>query len=535
MKLSILIPTRNRSRYLAKLLSSVVTVSGDFEFVICDNASVDQTAKVCEHYAKKINIRYQYFPVLVSAVENIIRGLASVHGDHVWIMGDDDFINPEFLREYLVSQVGCCVVIPLPADKYLQVRANCAELDRSAAPLLPKVRFELASAGVVFEQLGTWITYLGAFIYDRQELIAGLLRHHAPEKINDLSFAYINIDIIGEVPSIQIVYGAIVYRGENSGGYSMFATWVSRFLGLMEYAKTKNIPEDVIERVKVKHEQRFLPAMAVSRHLGRAFCKECRFATLWSSPLSLNAKISLWGIAFVTCVLRVDLSLIRASAVRLRQLVTSDGLLGALGLLFALFFSVGRALGLRLVGLRLASIGADYRIKGSRHIRIEKSSSFGRRLWLEAIANHRRSIYSPKISIGSGVSFNDDVHIASVNSVSIGNDCLLGSRIIVTDHNYGSYGVVHESDPLSPPSERALVAVPVQIGARTWIGDGVVILPGTIVGGGSVIGANSVVKGIFPENSLIVGSPAKIIKRYSFLAGKWMACPFFEDLIWDDQ
>jgi lipopolysaccharide O-acetyltransferase len=233
--------------------------------------------------------------------------------------------------------------------------------------------------------------------------------------------------------------------------------------------------------------------------------------------------------------MRVDLSLMWASAIRLRQLLASDGLLGAVSLTFKHLSAVGRAFSLRLAGLRLASIGVEFRIKGRRHIRIGKSSSFGRRVWLEAIANHRRSIYSPKISIGSGVSFNDDVHVAAASAVSIGDDCLLGSRIIVTDHNHGSYSPVHESDPLSPPSERALVATPVHIGARTWIGDGVVILPGTIIGSGSVIGANSVVRGHFPENSVIVGSPAKMVKRYSFLTATWMASAGFQDLKWDDQ
>ena len=54
---------------------------------------------------------------------------------------------------------------------------------------------------------------------------------------------------------------------------------------------------------------------------------------------------------------------------------------------------------------------------------------------------------------------------------------------------------------------------PVRIGDDCFIGTGSIILKGTILGNNCVVGAGSVVHGEFPDNCVIAGNPAKIIKR----------------------
>ena len=68
---------------------------------------------------------------------------------------------------------------------------------------------------------------------------------------------------------------------------------------------------------------------------------------------------------------------------------------------------------------------------------------------------------------------------------------------------------------------------PVVIGDGSWIGAGSVILPGARIGKHVAIGANSVVNGIIPDYSVAVGSPAKVIKQYSELAG-WLPANEFK-------
>jgi acetyltransferase-like isoleucine patch superfamily enzyme len=53
----------------------------------------------------------------------------------------------------------------------------------------------------------------------------------------------------------------------------------------------------------------------------------------------------------------------------------------------------------------------------------------------------------------------------------------------------------------------------IKIGNNCWIGAGAVFLDGAVVGNGCVVGANAVVTKKFPDNSIIIGIPAKLYKR----------------------
>jgi acetyltransferase-like isoleucine patch superfamily enzyme len=58
-------------------------------------------------------------------------------------------------------------------------------------------------------------------------------------------------------------------------------------------------------------------------------------------------------------------------------------------------------------------------------------------------------------------------------------------------------------------------------GKNCFIGYGSVIQAGTILGKQCIVGANSVVRGIFPDYSVIVGAPARIVKRYDTKSKEW--------------
>jgi acetyltransferase-like isoleucine patch superfamily enzyme len=55
----------------------------------------------------------------------------------------------------------------------------------------------------------------------------------------------------------------------------------------------------------------------------------------------------------------------------------------------------------------------------------------------------------------------------------------------------------------------------IKIGNNVFIGNNCTILPNTVVGDNCIIGAGSVVRGRFPENSVIVGNPAKVVLSMS--------------------
>lgn len=127
------------------------------------------------------------------------------------------------------------------------------------------------------------------------------------------------------------------------------------------------------------------------------------------------------------------------------------------------------------------------------------------------------------ITIGDDVQINDNVHIAASESVTIGNNVLIASKVFITDISHGSYGAndVHDN-PNSDPVKRTLTTNPVKIGDNVWIGEFVSVLPGVSIGNGSVIGTMSVVNKSIPPYSIAVGSPAKVVKKFDFETNKWI-------------
>lgn len=117
-----------------------------------------------------------------------------------------------------------------------------------------------------------------------------------------------------------------------------------------------------------------------------------------------------------------------------------------------------------------------------------------------------------KLKIGENCKIGDNVHIVASENVTIGDGCLMASNIFISDTNHGS-----ENDaPTIPPDERELTSCPVTIGKNVWVGEGVCILPGARIGDGCIIGAHSIVKGDIPSFTVVVGAPAKVVKKYNF-------------------
>lgn len=167
------------------------------------------------------------------------------------------------------------------------------------------------------------------------------------------------------------------------------------------------------------------------------------------------------------------------------------------------------------------SVGRYSRLRGVRNVTIGNDFHAGDSLWLEAVTRYERQFFSPRIVIGTSVRISHWVHIAATNYVEIGDHCLLGSKVIVTDHGHGQYTNKHSS-PLEPPAERFLDDDRrVIIGRNVWLGDGVVVMPDVMIGEGSVVGANSVVTCNIPSFSIAVGVPAVVIKTYDFTVKEW--------------
>lgn len=115
------------------------------------------------------------------------------------------------------------------------------------------------------------------------------------------------------------------------------------------------------------------------------------------------------------------------------------------------------------------------------------------------------------ISIGDNCGIGPYSQITGIKKISIGNGVLTGSHIFITDNSHGEFKY---EQLIQRPNLRPLVSKgEVIIGNNVWIGAKATILPGVHIGDGAIIGANAVVTHDVPAYSIVVGSPAKIIKQ----------------------
>ena len=167
---------------------------------------------------------------------------------------------------------------------------------------------------------------------------------------------------------------------------------------------------------------------------------------------------------------------------------------------------------------RLIRLPVD--IRGEKYIIWGRGFTSGRNCRFEAMPMTNNA--QATIIFGNNVQVNDNVHIVGSESVRIGNDVLIASKVFISDCSHGIYSGVACSSPDCPPQKRPIFSRPVEIMDRVWIGDNVVIMPGVTIGEGSIVGASAVVSQSIPDECLAVGIPARVIKKYDRLTNQWI-------------
>lgn len=152
---------------------------------------------------------------------------------------------------------------------------------------------------------------------------------------------------------------------------------------------------------------------------------------------------------------------------------------------------------MRLIGLQYVSVGDRTFIASN--------------VQLTAWDCHNGNHYAPSIIIGNRCAIRENCHITAINRITIGDDLLTGTNVLITDNSHGMATREHMSLPFT---ERPMVSKgPVVIGNKVWLGNNVCVMPGVTIGDGAIIGANSVVTHDVPAYSLAAGVPAKVIKH----------------------
>lgn len=113
-----------------------------------------------------------------------------------------------------------------------------------------------------------------------------------------------------------------------------------------------------------------------------------------------------------------------------------------------------------------------------------------------------------KLSVGFGSFVAKDVHLALHAPIEIGNCCVInaGVKILTASHNI--------DDPYWEMFSKKIVIMD-----YAWIAMDAIILPGVTVGRGAVVGAGAVVRNDVPDNCVVAGNPAVVIRKRNVSEG----------------
>lgn len=102
-----------------------------------------------------------------------------------------------------------------------------------------------------------------------------------------------------------------------------------------------------------------------------------------------------------------------------------------------------------------------------------------------------------------------------IGPVTIGNDVIIAQNVVISGLNHGY------EDISMPISKQPCTTKQITVEDECWIGANCVITAGVTIGKHSIVAAGSIVTKDIPPYSVVVGNPAKVIKKYNSETAKW--------------
>jgi acetyltransferase-like isoleucine patch superfamily enzyme len=115
-------------------------------------------------------------------------------------------------------------------------------------------------------------------------------------------------------------------------------------------------------------------------------------------------------------------------------------------------------------------------------------------------------VHEGEVSIGAKTALGQECTISAFQRVEIGRECIVADRVMLIDFDHG---VVEVERPIRL---QGIYKRDVRVGCNVWIGYGACLLRGVSVGHNSIIGTNAVVTHDVPENAVVGGVPARVLR-----------------------
>lgn len=109
------------------------------------------------------------------------------------------------------------------------------------------------------------------------------------------------------------------------------------------------------------------------------------------------------------------------------------------------------------------------------------------------------------IHIGKNVFINMGCKFQDQGGIYIGDGVLIGHNVVLATLNHA----------MSPKHRSTMEPAPIRIGKNVWIGSNATVLAGVTIGDGAIVAAGAVVTRDVPENTVVGGVPARIMRHLS--------------------
>lgn len=107
------------------------------------------------------------------------------------------------------------------------------------------------------------------------------------------------------------------------------------------------------------------------------------------------------------------------------------------------------------------------------------------------------------ITIGKNVFLNMGCKFQDQGGIFIGDGALIGHNVVLATLNHA----------MDPEDRATMIPAPIHIGKRVWIGANTTVLPGVTIGDGAIVAAGAVVTKDVPENTVVGGVPARVMRK----------------------
>lgn len=278
--LSITLPAYNEEKHLAEALDSIMyqlsDVQFDYEVLILDNASTDQTKNIGEKYASKYpKIRYIRNESNIGAIENFNKAVKLSNGEFFMWAGAHDILSDNYIQNCLqIIQSDSSVVVAYPRTIWIDENGN--ELN--------------IKMGFIDTRGDGAISRFNLTLWTNQHAMCGLIRSDALKKTRLMKqvigadhILLLELSLLG---SFAYVPGAIWYRRKNRDDENYYQQIV-RYRRML-FSFDRRAKSNIIS----------LQWKSLYEYL----------AVIWNGPISFEEKVVLAVSALPTILLRMGIA-----------------------------------------------------------------------------------------------------------------------------------------------------------------------------------------------------------------------------------